>query len=819
MAKKPAPRPSSGPAAAAPAKAAPKKGASPARNTKNWGIGDLAVYNRLLRPEHLEECRKIQAAMAEAGFPIPLGQILIEKYYLDQAAVRALIRARSEMGDSNFDPTSERVNIVKLTAPEHEVLVERIRAQKLVPPERIDQCFDIQCRLGEFGIDKQLGEILLERGDVPQEAIEDILKSHLKAKARLTKEYVRGAAGEPAVEDSDTVHAAIKRGSQQFALPENKRLLFGRIAVEKGIVPSEQVEECLFIQFKLKELGVIKRLGEVLVEKRYLQKPDVKRILALQKQAHGKIKWIDKNLTVSQNRDDVLLQKTLLDNQILGPEEVNECIYVQQVMKKLGLVKSLAAVIVDKEYLDKDIVRSILKEHRRVLEEAGRKVEDEKKDVAERSAAGFVFADVKLKEAYLDIIASKKFDQTQADRSQSGELRGPLRSRVLGPVVPRWVLVAAGMLLAGIGVIYGVHAGLQPRKLQTDDDDARPGGVTPTSDPGAAGAGGSTGGRNGLGSGDTHPGSDTRPGNGQPVPEKPRYLVAIERALAKMAPEAQDAARLERKETLAAAVVEPVDVPDENTCFFAFRAKIWLPPGAAVSAELLYRDSQPLGQTRRLEVDKDSWVAGWFGPFAVEAPEDVFAEFAHPWVLRGPYTLRLAYSSAQQEEEVRRANHGNPFLDASGEARADLLFYYPDPKNHEAESILQETHLTRRLAALFKVLSDGKKVVDQKASALRKAVEEGKDGATERNALFEVGGLWEGNIGRIRTALTGVKANLLAVPQPNLFARFEDLLLESEKAIEILRAGGDGLSAALAESSARWDEIAPKVEAYLGENG
>jgi len=57
------------------------------------------------------------------------------------------------------------------------------------------------------------------------------------------------------------------------------KLLFGEIALKKKLVTKEQVEECLEIQRKLKEMGIVKTLGAVMHDKKYLSMVEIKQIL------------------------------------------------------------------------------------------------------------------------------------------------------------------------------------------------------------------------------------------------------------------------------------------------------------------------------------------------------------------------------------------------------------------------------------------------------------------------------------------------------------------------------------------------------------
>ncbi|HVY60404.1 MAG TPA: serine/threonine-protein kinase [Planctomycetota bacterium] len=57
------------------------------------------------------------------------------------------------------------------------------------------------------------------------------------------------------------------------------KLLFGEIALKKKLVTKEQVDECLEIQKKLKEMGITRTLGAVMHDKKYLSMVEIKEIL------------------------------------------------------------------------------------------------------------------------------------------------------------------------------------------------------------------------------------------------------------------------------------------------------------------------------------------------------------------------------------------------------------------------------------------------------------------------------------------------------------------------------------------------------------
>lgn len=75
--------------------------------------------------------------------------------------------------------------------------------------------------------------------------------------------------------------------------PEKKRTLFGDLAVSKGLVSQETIDEALEEQRRHnKERRLHKKIGTILIEKGALTVNDVKTILELQNPRTGLLAWI-----------------------------------------------------------------------------------------------------------------------------------------------------------------------------------------------------------------------------------------------------------------------------------------------------------------------------------------------------------------------------------------------------------------------------------------------------------------------------------------------------------------------------------------------
>ncbi len=325
-------------------------------SAKRPSVGAIAVHNALVSQDQVDECLAVQRVMSKKGFDMPLGQILVEKYYLEEKALRAILKAQESAADEG-DQTKRWVakRVRTLTAEENQLLIEHVSQLRIIDLEELDHCIEIQQALAELGITKRLGEILIERGWIDRNAVRQIL---VERRARLGAEP-RGLS--LAAEAAERVEPA--KGATRVV--ERERFLFGQIAVERGLTEIAHVEDMLECQRRFKELGVIKRIGELLVERGWLSVPDVRRVLDLQRMRFDRIHWLDlSGDTFQPSEHDRWFRNWLLETGLMEPEQVQECLYILEVFHERGFTsKSLANVVVDRGYVEAKAVRDILFSH------------------------------------------------------------------------------------------------------------------------------------------------------------------------------------------------------------------------------------------------------------------------------------------------------------------------------------------------------------------------------------------------------------------------------------------------------------------------
>jgi hypothetical protein len=129
-------------------------------------FGRIAVYGNYIRPEQLEECLRIQR---EESPPRPLGEILIDRGYLDAEELRMILEIRRKKGRR----TSRRSD----AARELENQFGRLAlAASMITIDDLEDAILEQQRLDGLNLHFRLGEILVTRGKMKPSDVLEILK-------------------------------------------------------------------------------------------------------------------------------------------------------------------------------------------------------------------------------------------------------------------------------------------------------------------------------------------------------------------------------------------------------------------------------------------------------------------------------------------------------------------------------------------------------------------------------------------------------------------------------------------------------------------
>ncbi len=317
-------------------------------------LGTIAVSKRLVTSDQLDECLAIQAVLERKRYQMPIGQILVERGYLEETELRGLLEAQGRTSrEGELTLWWMNSGMGRMTPVENALLVRHVGRFHGVTLEQVDECIEIQQALAELGISRQLAAILVDKEYLPRDVAVRVIRTSGVEHGTSPRDRslaIEAADLAPAPRDS-----AGRTGSRA-------KLLFGAIAVELGSLQEVQVRPGLQYQRRLKELGVVKRLGDLLVDRGWMSIPAVRRVLETQRLRFGRLRWVDlASQSFAPNAADRWFGQWLFDERLLGPQQIQECLYILQEMHRMGFSrKTLANVVVDRGFLSASKVADIL---------------------------------------------------------------------------------------------------------------------------------------------------------------------------------------------------------------------------------------------------------------------------------------------------------------------------------------------------------------------------------------------------------------------------------------------------------------------------
>ncbi len=807
---------------------APAPGVASAHAAAEVELGTAAVENGLLTQGQLDEGRSIQQAMAALGFPMALGKIFIQKHYLDRLSVATLARAIARRHrQSGFD-LDTAINFIKLTDAEHKVLLAAARRRSLLSVEQVDACYDIVFALEKRGIDKQLGEVFIESGLVSREAVAEILAEAKRIAEAPAPKRRPTPDLPPPVEDDDLddlddedqggpalmvidldLQAAVGGKLDIGRIETSRRVRFGQLAVEKGLATQQQVDDAIYGQFRLKELGIQRRIGELLVEKKILEPSDLRRLLDLQKERMNQLSFTEVNETSADRSildpGDQELVQILVENLIVSRQEVDECIFVVKSMKEMGIEARIGKVLVEKEYVDDVIVKGIYRQlYRRAqaADDAAAVAEARWKVEADQVASKRLRSSA-LAEAYEDVLRKLGIEDEDDGGPRRGiELRGAAaRARPVAVPMRRRLFHAAAsfLFLAASATVATFLATRKERVVALAEEVYEHFGPVARSERTRKRAADATR----LAS-DT--GSEERALGAQLARRRAALLSAsteIEVEPRKLAQLAGDAA------VTTVVSVAPRSIPgEEQHVYLMVVGGTWYPDGTELALALEVAD-QVVDQRRcRLARPKNALAeqparfATWFGPYLVQPPRPGERATAR-WLPAGRFRIAVSVvpgADGRRLDAMRLPKEGVV-------ASADLA--YPDVDSFAAVLRAQQHAIQRHLAS-----------IRQDASELAHHVEgliEEIEGGGSDVAVPEIESLrLAASASKVR--LDAFRQLALVVPSPLLFrmlGEFHEAILRLGERLALAAARPGSVASQVAELRAQVRQLDETLQIQL----
>jgi hypothetical protein len=142
-------------------------------------------------------------------------------------------------------------------------------------------------------------------------------------------------------------------------MPSRSDLLVGQIAIDKGFISREQLDECLRLQ---EQNPTWKQVGMILLDKKFLTEEELEIALEIQR----------KNLERSVDNTDLKLKDLLFGRLVVArrlatQSQVNECLREQEQIERMGIFLRLGEMMVKKGYISEANMKKIVDYQNRKL--------------------------------------------------------------------------------------------------------------------------------------------------------------------------------------------------------------------------------------------------------------------------------------------------------------------------------------------------------------------------------------------------------------------------------------------------------------------
>ncbi len=202
-------------------------------------LGDMAVANFLISECERDEALAAQKDLAARGLALPLGRVLVDRGCLQRPVVEGLLYLqRVSRGRGDSAPVSR----IPTTFDEEDLRFGQMAVENgLIGRSDLGAALREQAALAEKGIVKRIGQVAYERGSMSVEAVRSIL--------RMQSARTGGVAEEVDLYRSTADGVRI-----------------GEVLERNRLVVRPGVDRALRIQSELRAIGIVRPLGQILVD-------------------------------------------------------------------------------------------------------------------------------------------------------------------------------------------------------------------------------------------------------------------------------------------------------------------------------------------------------------------------------------------------------------------------------------------------------------------------------------------------------------------------------------------------------------------------
>ncbi|MDQ7778473.1 MAG: protein kinase, partial [Planctomycetota bacterium] len=146
-------------------------------------------------------------------------------------------------------------------------------------------------------------------------------------------------------------------------MSKNIDLLLGKIALEKGYLTRNQLDDCVAAQEReQRETGAYRPLSEIMLIRGVIDRPTLQELVKLQQEKFRKAQEFS-----ASRREDGVFGQLLIQRKLVPADKVNECLRVQEQMAERDIHLRLGEVLVKKGCMTAAQVREVLLLQRKVI--------------------------------------------------------------------------------------------------------------------------------------------------------------------------------------------------------------------------------------------------------------------------------------------------------------------------------------------------------------------------------------------------------------------------------------------------------------------
>lgn len=289
----------------------------------------------------VQATNRLQTRIKQLGISVPWGIIFVNNEnvspeFVDQALQLDKLD-RSEEDQATFSEEEAVETTFGQLALENDVVTE----------DQLDEAIQVQEELfeeDEFHI--PLGEVFVEKGFASQEVVDSLLEIQNQLRSGHEGVYKRESVSPPEEQNENTL---------------------GELALQNGLITEEEHQRALEIQANIQQRGISKRIGEVLIEKGFIEEEVIDSLLQVQETRRGlgpKSEFLPdgKDLRSDQSiqKIETVLGKLAVSNDVITEDQLEKALQIQSNLEEDAYIP-LGEILVKRGFATKKAIKALLR--------------------------------------------------------------------------------------------------------------------------------------------------------------------------------------------------------------------------------------------------------------------------------------------------------------------------------------------------------------------------------------------------------------------------------------------------------------------------